>query len=67
MATDTDAHVARIEEQGFTIVEDAIESSLVDAIAQELLSLERDLGVLPAKNIFEGNRRLVLVPGTPDS
>ena len=47
-------HVARIAEHGYTIIEDAIEPDLVDALADDLLRLERDLGAVPAGNPFEG-------------
>jgi ectoine hydroxylase-related dioxygenase (phytanoyl-CoA dioxygenase family) len=47
-------HAARIAAQGYTIVEDAIEPDLVDALADDLLRLERELGITPANNAFEG-------------
>jgi ectoine hydroxylase-related dioxygenase (phytanoyl-CoA dioxygenase family) len=50
----TDEHVARIEEEGFTIVEDAIEPDLVDALVHAIDSLHEKLGVAPAQNLFEG-------------
>jgi ectoine hydroxylase-related dioxygenase (phytanoyl-CoA dioxygenase family) len=50
------AHLERIERDGFTIVEDAIEPALVDALAEDLLRVERELGVVPAQNAFEGTR-----------
>ena len=50
------AHLDRIERDGFTIVEDAIEPALVDDLADDLLRLERELGVVPAENAFEGTR-----------
>jgi ectoine hydroxylase-related dioxygenase (phytanoyl-CoA dioxygenase family) len=37
-------------------VEDAIESALVDALADDLLRIERDQGVAPSPNDFEGER-----------
>jgi ectoine hydroxylase-related dioxygenase (phytanoyl-CoA dioxygenase family) len=49
-------HLDRIAEDGYTIVEDAIEASLLDAIHDDLLRLERDLGIVPADNFFEGTR-----------
>jgi len=49
-------HLERIERDGYTIVEDAIESALVDELADDLLRLERELGVGPAQNDFEGTR-----------
>jgi ectoine hydroxylase-related dioxygenase (phytanoyl-CoA dioxygenase family) len=50
------AHLERIERDGFTIVEDAIEPALVDDLADDLLRLEHELGVVPAENAFEGTR-----------
>ncbi len=51
-----EAHLARLGEQGFTIVENAIEPDLVDGLAGDLLRLERDLEIRPSKNPFEGFR-----------
>jgi ectoine hydroxylase-related dioxygenase (phytanoyl-CoA dioxygenase family) len=53
---DTAGHVAAIAEQGFTIIEDAVDPAHVDALAGDLLRLERELGVEPAKNSFEGEQ-----------
>jgi ectoine hydroxylase-related dioxygenase (phytanoyl-CoA dioxygenase family) len=53
---DLDAHAARIARDGYTILEDAIEPELVDALAADLVRLERDLQVRPARNDFEGTR-----------
>jgi hypothetical protein len=50
----TEAHVASVAERGFTIIEDAIDTSLLDALQEALDRLERDLGVQPAGNSFEG-------------
>jgi ectoine hydroxylase-related dioxygenase (phytanoyl-CoA dioxygenase family) len=47
-------HAGRIAEQGYTIVEDAIEADLVADLNRELSRLERELDVAPAKNDFEG-------------
>jgi ectoine hydroxylase-related dioxygenase (phytanoyl-CoA dioxygenase family) len=47
-------HLARIEADGYTILEDVIEPDLVDALAGELDRLERELGAVPANNSFEG-------------
>ena len=49
-------HAARIAAQGYTIVPDAIEVDLVDEIAAELRRLEVDLGIVPARNDFEGTQ-----------
>jgi ectoine hydroxylase-related dioxygenase (phytanoyl-CoA dioxygenase family) len=47
-------HVARIARHGYTIVEDAIEPDLVDALVDDLARLEQELEVRPAPNSFEG-------------
>ncbi|MEA3021054.1 MAG: hypothetical protein QOI47_2578, partial [Actinomycetota bacterium] len=49
-----DQHAARIANDGYTIVEDAIEADLIDALNDDLLRLERELGIVPAGNSFEG-------------
>ncbi len=51
---ETEVHVQAIAEQGYTIVEHAIEPDLVEALAEDLARLERDLGAVPAANSFEG-------------
>src|SRR4249919_366027 len=53
---DVDAHLGRIADQGFTIVPDAIEVDLVDELTDALHRLEVDLGIVPARNDFEGNQ-----------
>ena len=47
-------HLAQIEQDGYTIVEDAIEPDFVDALADDLLRIERDRGIVPSDNEFEG-------------
>ncbi|MFN2427835.1 MAG: phytanoyl-CoA dioxygenase family protein [Candidatus Binatia bacterium] len=51
---DIDAHAARIAEHGYTIVENAIEPDLVAELDETLRRLEKDLGIVPADNPFEG-------------
>jgi ectoine hydroxylase-related dioxygenase (phytanoyl-CoA dioxygenase family) len=51
---DIEAHVGRIEHDGYTIVEGAVDIDLIDDLVDDLLRLERDLGVVPAANTFEG-------------
>lgn len=53
---DTTAHVERIRREGYTIVENAIEPGLVDALNVALLRLERELDARPAMNGFEGHK-----------
>lgn len=49
------AHVARIEDVGYTVIEDVIDPGFVDAVNDDLLRLEHDLGIVPATNEFEGS------------
>src|SRR5258706_6066096 len=49
-------HVGRVERDGYTVVEDAIEPELLEGLAADLLRLEREMGAKPAENIFEGTR-----------
>jgi ectoine hydroxylase-related dioxygenase (phytanoyl-CoA dioxygenase family) len=49
-----DAHIARVSRDGFTIVENAIEPALIEALNGELSRLERELDTKPATNGFEG-------------
>jgi ectoine hydroxylase-related dioxygenase (phytanoyl-CoA dioxygenase family) len=51
-----DDHLRRIAEEGYTILPNAIEPDFVEEIDQTLLQLERDLGTVPAENLFEGVR-----------
>jgi ectoine hydroxylase-related dioxygenase (phytanoyl-CoA dioxygenase family) len=58
MSVTTAEHVERIGRDGFTIVEDAIEPALVDALTADLDRLERELSIRPAANSFEGANTL---------
>src|SRR5574338_1684783 len=49
-------HLERIERDGYTIVEDAFDPARADALREDLLRLERELGIRPADNDFEGRR-----------
>jgi ectoine hydroxylase-related dioxygenase (phytanoyl-CoA dioxygenase family) len=51
-------HLATIAAQGCTIVENAIEASLIDALNDALLRLERDHGIQPGANPFEGHHTI---------
>jgi ectoine hydroxylase-related dioxygenase (phytanoyl-CoA dioxygenase family) len=51
---DVAGHVAQVAEQGYTILEGVLEPDLVDGLAEDLLRLERELGIVPAANGFEG-------------
>jgi ectoine hydroxylase-related dioxygenase (phytanoyl-CoA dioxygenase family) len=52
----TAAHADRVRAEGWTVVENAIDIGFIDAISDDLLRLERDLGIVPADNLFEGRR-----------
>jgi ectoine hydroxylase-related dioxygenase (phytanoyl-CoA dioxygenase family) len=58
MTLDLAGHLERMKRDGFTIVEDAIEPALVAALRDDLTRLARELGVVPATNIFEGSKTL---------
>ena len=47
-------HVERIDEDGYTIVENAIESELIERLTRDLARIERKRNIVPAKNSFEG-------------
>jgi len=55
---DVDLHVKEVAEQGYTIVSDAIEPELVDALHGALERLVRYLDVRPSPNSFEGHKTL---------
>src|SRR5487761_2722400 len=57
-AMDVDLHVKEVAEQGYTIVADAIEPELIDALNAALARLEEYLAVRPAPNSFEGHNTL---------
>ena len=62
-------HIARIKSDGYTIVENAIEPALIEALADALERLERELDAKPAMNGFEGHRTVriynLLAHGAP--
>jgi ectoine hydroxylase-related dioxygenase (phytanoyl-CoA dioxygenase family) len=51
-----DAHAERVKADGWTVVENAIAPELVDELNDDLLRLEKGLGIVPADNVFEGTR-----------
>ena len=51
-----EAHAEKVRTDGWAVVENAIALDLADAIADDLLRLEHDLGIRPADNLFEGRR-----------
>lgn len=51
-------HLARLDADGYTIVEDAIEPELVDALRDTIRRLERELDVRPRATAAEGHSTL---------
>jgi ectoine hydroxylase-related dioxygenase (phytanoyl-CoA dioxygenase family) len=54
--TDVEGHLARIASDGFSIVENAVEPALMEALAGALERLEIERKIVPAGNLFEGTR-----------
>jgi ectoine hydroxylase-related dioxygenase (phytanoyl-CoA dioxygenase family) len=52
--TTIDRVAERVRTDGWAVIEDAIAPDLVDALHDDLLRLERALGIVPADNLFEG-------------
>ena len=53
-AATADGHAARVAQDGYTIVEGAIDLALVDELLEDLGRLERELELVPSTNGFEG-------------
>ena len=53
--TDLDAHLARIEDQGYTVLEGVLDDDLLAAVDDALARLEHELEAEPAANAFEGH------------
>jgi ectoine hydroxylase-related dioxygenase (phytanoyl-CoA dioxygenase family) len=56
MARDLTSHHQQLVDDGYTIVENAIEPGLIDALLSDVRRLESELDRRPADNRFEGNR-----------
>jgi len=56
MARDLTTHHEQLAAEGYTIVQDAIEPALIEALVDDVYRLEAELGSVPADNRFEGNR-----------
>ncbi|HEY8086750.1 MAG TPA: phytanoyl-CoA dioxygenase family protein, partial [Polyangiaceae bacterium] len=52
---DIETHAARVERDGYTIVEGAIEDALLATLLEDVERIERDERIAPAGNIFEGS------------
>ena len=55
-AATLERHAGRIARDGYTVVENAIEPDLLEALREDLLRLEKEHDVRPADNPFEGAR-----------
>ena len=53
--TDADRHAAEIDDQGYTIVEEAFDAAFAGEVLERLDQLIDSLGVVPATNDFEGS------------
>lgn len=51
-----DEHAERIARDGYTILENVLDSELVEALSADLSRLERELETRPANNAFEGTK-----------
>jgi ectoine hydroxylase-related dioxygenase (phytanoyl-CoA dioxygenase family) len=60
-----------IDDQGYTVLENVIDRDLLDTLSENLLRIERDQGVVPASNDFEGRKTVrtynLLAYGSPFS
>jgi len=55
-AAELAGHLERMKRDGFTIVENVIDASVVAELRDDLRRLARELAVQPAQNLFEGVR-----------
>lgn len=58
LEVDVARHLARIETDGYTILEDAIPADVLDALRVDLHRLETELALAPSNNSFEGKATL---------
>jgi ectoine hydroxylase-related dioxygenase (phytanoyl-CoA dioxygenase family) len=48
------SHLERMKRDGYTIIEHAIDAAVVEQLRDDVRRLERQLGIDPAPNVFEG-------------
>jgi ectoine hydroxylase-related dioxygenase (phytanoyl-CoA dioxygenase family) len=53
-----DEHIARVDDQGYTVIENAIDPVLIDELAEAIVALEKKYQIVPATNDFEGRETL---------
>lgn len=51
-------HIDEVATRGWTVIENAIDPALVDALSDDLRRLETELGTRPSENSFEGRQTL---------
>ena len=51
---DIESHAARVERDGYTVLEGVVDDALLTALRDDLERIEREEQVKPASNIFEG-------------
>lgn len=51
-------HLARIERDGYSVIEDVISPEEADRIAEDLRRIEAERGIVPSANAFEGSRTI---------
>ncbi len=49
-------HLERIERDGYSVIEDVIPADRADRIAEDLARIERERGIVPSANEFEGTK-----------
>jgi len=54
--TELRSHLDRIQRDGYSVIEGVFDGAHADAITAELMRLERERGIQPADNDFEGRR-----------
>jgi ectoine hydroxylase-related dioxygenase (phytanoyl-CoA dioxygenase family) len=54
--TTISTHAEQVRREGWTVLHDAIDLDMVAAIDEDLRRLEVELGIVPARNLFEGVR-----------
>ena len=58
MTPTVEGHVAEVHDRGWTVIDDAIDPNLIEALLDDLGRLERELDVQPSDNSFEGRSTL---------
>ncbi len=53
-----ETYLQQIVEQGYAVLENAVETDLIDALHDDVLRQEEELGIKPSENDFEGTRTL---------